>query len=61
MENYFETRKNELNQEAQIRKDRFINDTLRLNQEFQQDWTNLNNKLIEVTKKEEEQDKINPR
>jgi hypothetical protein len=61
MENYFETRKDELNQEAQLRKDRFINDTLRLNQEFQQDWTNLNNKLIEVTKKEEEQDKVNPK
>ena len=61
MENYFKTRRDELNQDSQIRKDRYINDMLKLTQEFQQDWTLLQNRLAETDKKEKDQDKVNPK
>lgn len=59
-ENYFEIRKQELNQEAQIKKDRVLDDILRLVQQFMADWTGLQNKMAESDKQQQELDKLNP-
>ena len=59
MEDYFKRRRLELNQDAQQRKDKFVNDMIRVGEEFKQEWTALNNKLIELEKEESQQDKVN--
>lgn len=57
-QNYIPIKEAEINQEASIRKDRFINEALRINQEFQQDWAIITNKLAALNKIKEEQDKL---
>jgi len=56
---YKETRKNELNLEAQKLKDRFIDSMLKKFAEFSQDWNALVGKLSSLETSEMKNDKLN--
>ena len=58
-ENNLEVVKQELNQQAQIMKDRFIDEILKKTNEFSQDWNRIMGKKAELDAKEKADDKLN--
>jgi len=56
---YYSTRSQEIDLMAQKIKDDFIDETLRLNTKFNRDWTELLNKKGQLTKEQQESDKLN--
>ena len=56
---YLEIRKNELNVEAAKMKDRFIDDMLRMFNQFTVNWNELTQKLAALDQTKRKEDKIN--
>jgi len=56
---YFTQRSQELDILAQRTKDDFIDETLRLNAMFNRDWQDLLNKRAQLSKEQQDSDKIN--
>ena len=57
--NFIETRKNELQEEAQRLKDRYIDNVRKATFDFEQDWQRVTGKLGSLNQEVSKDDKIN--
>lgn len=57
--NFIETRKNELQEEAQRLKDRYVDNVRKLAFDFEQDWQRVTGKLGSLNQEISKDDKIN--
>lgn len=57
--NFIETRKNELQEEAQRLKDRYVDNVRKLAFDFEQDWQRVTGKLGSLNQEVSKDDKIN--